>query len=79
MGYSCMYACLRGGVMGQISLLTTCVCVCVCLCVCVQVVISINLGILGPPTYSGQPCFLGLLLAIPVISWAFAHVQHGAR
>lgn len=56
-------------VMGQITLLMT-------LCVCVyRMVISVNYRFWAP--YTGcQPCFQGLILALAIISWAFAHVQH---
>ena len=52
-------------------------CVCVCVCVCVQDVYLCQPR--GPGYTDGQPCFLELVLALPVISWAFAHVQCGAR
>lgn len=45
-------------------------------CVCVyRMVISVNYRFWAP--YTGcQPCFQGLILALAIISWAFAHVQH---
>ena len=73
-GFVGLYNVLWVCIMGKITLLMTEL-VCVCVCVCTG---WLSLLTKGPRYTDGQPCFLGMVLAPSVISWAFAHVQHGA-